>query len=703
MKAMIGTTVGAYRITKQLSEGGMGSVWNATHTVMGKDAVIKFLLPELSNDQAMVRRFFNEATAAASIHDPGIVNVFDVGTLPDGRAFIVMEKLRGHSLSDRLRSGRMRVEQAAVVLRLLARSLEAAHANGIVHRDLKPDNIFLVPDREVPGGERTKILDFGIAKLGERGATMAATRAGSIFGTPAYMAPEQCSDASTVDPRADLYALGCIAYEMLSGTPPFGQGGLDVLAAHLRDEPLPLAQRLPGIHPGFAGVIHRLLRKEPNERYASAGELVNAIDALRLPPPGIADGATIAASVPPHGPTTPVPGGPPPPSYPPSYPPSQPPTGGSYPPPQSASYPPPAAASYPPVTTHGAASGMVVAAAPRKPRWWLGVVGGLVVAGGIAVAVIATSGGGSSAAGGPVAENLLLAQTAMRDERWDDALMASMKVLAAEPTHLEATELSERSKLESSHSVAFRKMQKSSTTNDYPALVAAYQQIAADSVYHARATELRAREQAEWLDDQIPPVIAAAREGDCAEHGRMLAMIETHVPPGEERLNAIRDCRALGKAPVVDAGVDVAAVVVDAGMDAAVAVAVVDKDKTRTPRDRTRGDKGGTGSGTGTGSVTKPDEKPDRPDRTAAAADPDAALTSAKNAIKAKQYREALRFAESALAARPGDGEAQMFATIAACGLGNVSRARAHLPRSRSSYRDIALERCSGMGHNDLE
>ena len=358
MKAMIGTTVGAYRITRQLSEGGMGSVWTATHTVMGKDAVIKFLLPELSHDEAMVRRFFNEATAAASILDPGIVNVFDVGTLPDGRAFIVMEKLRGSSLTDRLRAGRMRVEQAAVVLRLLARSLEAAHANGIVHRDLKPDNIFLVPDREVPGGERTKILDFGIAKLSERGATM-ATRAGSIFGTPAYMAPEQCSDASTVDPRADLYALGCIAYEMVSGTPPFGQGGLEVLAAHLRDEPVPLGQRVPGVHPGFAGVIHCLLRKEPNERFGSAGELVAAIDALRLPPPGIADGATIAASVPPHGPTTPAPGSYPPPSG--SYPPppgSYPPPSGSYPPPASASYP--ATPGQPALTTHGAAAGMVV-------------------------------------------------------------------------------------------------------------------------------------------------------------------------------------------------------------------------------------------------------------------------------------------------------------------------------------------------------
>lgn len=477
---------------------------------------------------------------------------------------------------------------------------------------------------------------------------------------------------------------------MVSGAPPFGQGGLDVLAAHLRDEPMPLAQRLPGIHPGFAAVIHRLLQKEPDHRYSSAGDLVSAIDALRLPSPGVADGATIASSVPPHGPTTPVPGAPPPPAYPPSYPPQS----SSYPPQSNASYPPPA------LTTHGAASGMVVQPSARRPRWWLGVVGVLVVGGGIATALIATGGGGGggAAAGkGTVAENLLLAETAMRDERWDDALMASMKVLAAEPTHLAATELSEKSKLESSHSLAFRKMQKSSTTNDYPALVAAYQQIAAHSVYYERATELRAREQAEWLDDQIPPLIEAARAANCADHGRRLAMIETHVPPGEERLNAVRDCHALTKAPAMDAGVPV-----DAAVDAAPTVAVVDKSRTR---DKTRGDKTPPGAGTGSASgSTKPDDKPDdKPDRTPAASDPDAAVTSAKNAIKAKQYREALRYAESALAARPGDAEAQMFATIAACGLGNVSKARAHLPRSRSSYRDIALERCTNMGHNDLE
>jgi hypothetical protein len=187
----------------------------------------------------------------------------------------------------------------------------------------------------------------------------------------------------------------------------------------------------------------------------------------------------------------------------------------------------------------------------------------------------------------------------------------------------------------------------------------------------------------------------------------MLAMIETHVPPGEERLNAIRDCRALGKAAAaVDAGVPVDAA---HAVDAATPVAVADKprsrDKTTKPDDKTT--KPDDKTTKPDDKTTKPDDKTtkpdDKPDHTPAAADPDAALTNAKNAIKSKQYRDALRYAESALKARPGDAEAQMFATIAACGLGNTSKARAHLPRSRSSYRDIALERCSGMGHNDIE
>ena len=280
---MIGTVIGGYQITDRLAEGGMGAVFVARHQVMGRDAVVKLLLPELSHNEEMVRRFFNEAKAAASIQDPGIVQVFDVGYLPDGRAYIVMERLRGETLASRLRTRGLRIDQTVHFLRLLARTLDAAHEHSIVHRDLKPDNIFLVPDKDVAGGERIKILDFGIAKLAGT-QTHHATQSGSIFGTPAYMAPEQCSDAGLVDARADLYAVGCIAYEMLSGLPPFGMGGIELLAAHLRDEPAALRLRNPDVPPWLEAVVHRLLRKHPNERFQSAAELHGALDPARQSP-----------------------------------------------------------------------------------------------------------------------------------------------------------------------------------------------------------------------------------------------------------------------------------------------------------------------------------------------------------------------------------------------------------------------------------
>ena len=558
---MIGTNVGAYRITGLLGEGGMGSVWNATHSMMGRDAVIKFLKPELSHHEEMVRRFFNEARAAASIEDPGIVNVFDVGKLSDGRAFIVMERLRGQSLAERLRQRRLGVEEAALLLRLLARSLGAAHANGIVHRDLKPDNIFLVADRDIPGGERTKILDFGIAKLAG-GATM-ATRAGSIFGTPAYMAPEQCSDSAAVDHRADLYALGCIGYEMLAGTPPFGLGGLEILASQLRDEPAPLSSKVAGVPRGFEAVIHRLLAKDPNQRYPSCVELAAAIDALRIPAPGVLSSATVAAPTPiPMQPVAPAPT-----PYPvvtptPYLPPSQPPSGEITRSPDGSRNSP--------LTTHSAAAGMVMPQPTAPPARGKGMIIGIGVAVAAiavaAVAIVVMKGGGSSDAGArkpmTASEQLEIAEAAYRAERWDDAMLAAMKVLAIDDKHARAAELAEQARVEGEHASAFERMQKHAGVDDFPALAAAYGDIGEDSVYHDRADELRLAEQDAWLDIQLPALAALAEKGECGEHRRLLASVEHWVPPGEPRLVEARACnpgKAVPPAPV-DAGVAVAEV-----------------------------------------------------------------------------------------------------------------------------------------------
>ena len=280
---MIGTVVHGYAVTRQLAAGGMGTVWLATHSTMERNAVVKVLHAEVARDPVLIERFFNEARAAASIQDPGIVQVFDVGRLPDGQPYLVMEHLVGETLGDRARArrdtalDRARVIETLQLLRLVVRTLAAAHAKGIVHRDLKPENIFVVRDPDVEGGERIKILDFGIAKLA--GATPSQlTRAGTFFGTPAYMAPEQCTDAGTVDARADLYAVGCIAYEMLAGAPPFGFGGVELVAAHMRDEPPALATKAPGVPHALAAVVERLLRKDPDERFATARALLDELE-----------------------------------------------------------------------------------------------------------------------------------------------------------------------------------------------------------------------------------------------------------------------------------------------------------------------------------------------------------------------------------------------------------------------------------------
>jgi tRNA A-37 threonylcarbamoyl transferase component Bud32 len=276
---MEGRRIGRYRITSKLAEGGMGAVYLATHELMGREVVIKVLLPEMSTQRDMVQRFFNEARATANLEHPGIVAIFDLDHADDGRAYIVMERLRGETLHARLRrSKRLPVEQAIDVARQLASALGAAHEQGITHRDLKPGNIFVIPDRETPGRERIKVLDFGVAKLAMHQSSL-VTHQGTIFGTPPYMAPEQCVDAATVDHRADLYAVGCILYECLCGRPPFVGSAIEVLAAQLRDVPAPPRSRISEVPPWLDGLVMRLLEKTPERRVQSCGELLEALDA----------------------------------------------------------------------------------------------------------------------------------------------------------------------------------------------------------------------------------------------------------------------------------------------------------------------------------------------------------------------------------------------------------------------------------------
>jgi eukaryotic-like serine/threonine-protein kinase len=273
---MLGEVIHGYRIERELAgdKGGFGEVFFATHIESGADAVVKVLKPELSALRDVVARFFNEARATASVHHPGIVQIHNVGYHRD-RAYLLMERLRGEDLETRLAAGLVPLDRSILFLRQAAGAIGAAHERGIVHRDLKPANLFLVPDPDVIGGERVKVLDFGIAKLtAERGAGQTQ----GVFGTPAYMSPEQCASTRAVDSRADLYSLGCIFYELVVGRPPFGHGGVELIAAHLRDTPPTPRSQTPWLPSAIEQIILGLLEKEPERRIPSCAKLIVALD-----------------------------------------------------------------------------------------------------------------------------------------------------------------------------------------------------------------------------------------------------------------------------------------------------------------------------------------------------------------------------------------------------------------------------------------
>ena len=298
----IGDRVGPYRLRGKLGEGGMGLVFVAEHEVLGKRAAVKVLLPQYSQNQEFVRRFFNEARSVTQIRHPGLIDVYDFGHHPgSGCAYIVMELLDGESLGARLARERRLAEPLIVeIAQQLAGALAAVHARAIVHRDLKPDNVFLTPDASTAMALRVKILDFGVAKLAQAdGPAVAKTRTGALIGTPAYMAPEQCRGLSTLDHRADLYSLGCIMYEMAAGAPPFvAEGFGEVLAAHIYEEPRSLATLAPNLSPALAAVITRALAKSPDARQPSMDALGAELASLRS-----GRGGESAPVSPPHGAT----------------------------------------------------------------------------------------------------------------------------------------------------------------------------------------------------------------------------------------------------------------------------------------------------------------------------------------------------------------------------------------------------------------
>ena len=280
----------------------MGAVYEARHVELDRPAAIKALHPQVAASPDLVRRFLDEARAATKIEHPGIVQVFDVGKTDDGTAYIVMELLRGEALSDRLaRVGRLDPAEAIRVVCQASDALAAAHRAGIVHRDLKPENLFVIEDSAVVGGERVKVLDFGIAKLVEPGG-ISHTGTNMLMGTPPYMSPEQCRGGKHVDVRTDVYSLGCILYQLVCGRPPFVYDSAgELIAAHLHETPP--AATLYGAPPELEPIIARCLAKDRDARFASMDDLIAALRDPRPRPAPVQPAPELATTaVPPPNP-----------------------------------------------------------------------------------------------------------------------------------------------------------------------------------------------------------------------------------------------------------------------------------------------------------------------------------------------------------------------------------------------------------------
>ncbi|MFT3773591.1 MAG: serine/threonine-protein kinase [Minicystis sp.] len=274
------TYAGRYRITRKLGEGAMGAVYEAEHILIHRRVALKVLLPTVAERHGALHRFEREAQAAGRIGSPHIVEVLDMGDLASGHAtarFLVMELLEGETLAERLRArGRLRPEEAAPLACQVLAGLGAAHAVDIVHRDLKPANVFLVRGRG--GGDFVKLLDFGVSKFSAAGDDMSATAPGATLGTPYYMSPEQAKGAPRIDPRSDLYSVGVILYQCVTGQVPFDAGTFNELIFRIvLESPPPLESFVPDVDPGFVAIVQKAMAREPGERFQSARELHDAL------------------------------------------------------------------------------------------------------------------------------------------------------------------------------------------------------------------------------------------------------------------------------------------------------------------------------------------------------------------------------------------------------------------------------------------
>jgi serine/threonine-protein kinase len=270
-----------YQIIDRIGSGGMGQVYSALHLDLGERVALKFLRREALQYPELVQRFSTEARAAARIRSEHVARVFDVGQLPSGIPFIVMEFLEGRDLAEVLiQRGPLSIELAVDYLLQACEALASAHAKGIVHRDIKPENLFLSKSSAGPGA--IKVLDFGVSKLSLDGTGAAAkreyVRTTLPVGSPAYMSPEQIRECSDVDHRTDIWALGCALFELVTGKTPFDAPTLLQLgAAILEQEPTALGQALPAAPRELEAIVSRCLSKDPKLRYADVAELARAL------------------------------------------------------------------------------------------------------------------------------------------------------------------------------------------------------------------------------------------------------------------------------------------------------------------------------------------------------------------------------------------------------------------------------------------
>jgi len=281
--SLVGQTLGSYTVIKELGQGGMGCVYLAEHALIGRKAAIKVLNPDIAADPEAVSRFFIEARAVNDIRHPNIVEVTDFGQFGPHHC-IVMEYLEGETLA--ARQSRIRIFDEPAVIRTMKQctsALSAAHDRGLVHRDIKPENIFLRSHPDYP--DFVKLLDFGIAKLlGNDSSVGHHTKTGSVLGTPSYMSPEQCLGEAALDIRSDVYSLGIVIYQMLTGQLPFTGDTLGrLIVCHVNEAPVPPSVINPDISRGMNDLVLRALQKKPKDRFQSARDMREGLDRLLAP------------------------------------------------------------------------------------------------------------------------------------------------------------------------------------------------------------------------------------------------------------------------------------------------------------------------------------------------------------------------------------------------------------------------------------